>query len=89
MSESDGRGRSWQSGETHEVLNQSPLFEDIGLYATDRALMEAVERVAFHPAYHELMALSFREGLPRAGTIWQPAALRRRGCRWRAGRGST
>lgn len=115
MSESNSTDRSWQSGETHEVLNQSPLFEDIGLYATDRALMEAVERegaaahagdlrrlgevagaahvlglgrtaneclpvlkrydekgkrldrIAFHPAYHELMALSFREGLHAAG----------------------
>jgi putative acyl-CoA dehydrogenase len=29
---------------THEVLNQSPPFEDINLYSTDRALMEAVTR---------------------------------------------
>ena len=29
---------------THEVLNQSPPFEDINLYATDRALIEAVNR---------------------------------------------
>ncbi|MFZ1104600.1 MAG: isovaleryl-CoA dehydrogenase [Hyphomicrobiaceae bacterium] len=29
---------------THEVLNQSPPFEDINLYATDRALAEAVNR---------------------------------------------
>jgi putative acyl-CoA dehydrogenase len=28
----------------HEVLNQSPPFEDINLYTTDRALMEAVNR---------------------------------------------
>jgi putative acyl-CoA dehydrogenase len=29
---------------THEVLNQSPPFEDINLFSTDRALMEAVSR---------------------------------------------
>jgi putative acyl-CoA dehydrogenase len=29
---------------THEVLNQSPPFEDINLYSTDRALVEAVNR---------------------------------------------
>lgn len=97
--------------ETHDVLNQSPLFENINLFATDRPLQKAVERegagnasdalnrfggelgraelfelgrqanehlpklkrfdqkgrrldlVEFHPAYHALMARSFREGL--------------------------
>ena len=29
---------------THEVLNQSPPFEDVNLYTSDRALMEAVNR---------------------------------------------
>jgi len=29
---------------THEVLNQSPSFEDINLFSTDRALTEAVSR---------------------------------------------
>src|SRR5262245_2708778 len=29
---------------THEVLNQSPPFEDVNLYTSDRALMEAVSR---------------------------------------------
>jgi putative acyl-CoA dehydrogenase len=29
---------------THEVLNQSPPFEDVNLFTTDRALMEAVSR---------------------------------------------
>src|SRR5262245_15576353 len=29
---------------THEVLNQSPPFEDFNLFSTDRALMEAVTR---------------------------------------------
>src|SRR5262245_1440408 len=96
---------------THEVLNQSPPFEDVNLFATDRALMEAVNRegggaavqrlaafgkvcgsaaafergrlanenpprlepfdskgrrldvVEFHPAYHECMEISVKEGL--------------------------
>jgi putative acyl-CoA dehydrogenase len=30
--------------DTHEVLNQSPPFEDVNLFSTDRALMEAVSR---------------------------------------------
>jgi putative acyl-CoA dehydrogenase len=30
--------------ETHEVLNQSPPFEDINLFTSDRALVEAVSR---------------------------------------------
>src|SRR5262245_28545658 len=29
---------------THEVLNQSPPFEDINLFSSDRALVEAVSR---------------------------------------------
>src|SRR5262245_52579473 len=29
---------------THEVLNQSPPFEDVNLFSTDRALTEAVSR---------------------------------------------
>ena len=29
---------------THEVLNQPPPFEDVNLYATDAALIDAVER---------------------------------------------
>jgi len=97
--------------ETHEVVNQSPPFENVNLFAADMALAEAVaregadwagdalhllgeaagsaetialgrlanenppklrrydqkghrlDRVDFHPAYHELLALSFREGL--------------------------
>jgi putative acyl-CoA dehydrogenase len=96
---------------THEVLNQSPAFEDVNLFTTDKALMEAVAReggghaakrlaafgaqcgsaeafnrgrlanehpprlkpfdtkgrrldvVEFHPAYHECMELSIKEGL--------------------------
>ena len=96
---------------THEVFNQSPPFEDVNLFTTDKALMEAVAReggghaakrlaefgaqcgsaeafnrgrlanehpprlkpfdakgrrldvVEFHPAYHECMELSIKEGL--------------------------
>ncbi len=103
---------------THEVLNQSPVFEGVNLFATDTALRESVARegagwasesltalgaetgsahilelgrlanentpklrqfnqkgfpldkVEFHPAYHELMALSFREGLH--SSTWEP-----------------
>jgi len=29
---------------THDVFNQSPPFEDVNLFSTDRALMEAVQR---------------------------------------------
>jgi putative acyl-CoA dehydrogenase len=29
---------------THEVLNQSPLFENVNLFTSDRALMESVKR---------------------------------------------
>jgi putative acyl-CoA dehydrogenase len=104
--------------ETHEVFNQSPPFEDVNLFTSDAALMEAVARegadwardglirlgreagsahvlelgrlaneyapklrrfdqkgfpldkVEFHPAYHEMMALSFREGLHVS--TWEP-----------------
>jgi putative acyl-CoA dehydrogenase len=96
---------------THEVFNQSPPLENINLFSTDRALMEAVQRegaghtakrltafgqicgsadalqhgrlanefpprlkafdakgrrldvVEFHPAYHECLEISVKEGL--------------------------
>jgi putative acyl-CoA dehydrogenase len=96
---------------THEVFNQSPPFEAVNLFTSDRALSEAVNReggghaakhlaafgaicgsaeafqrgrmaneypprlksfdskgrrldtVEFHPAYHECMSLSIKEGL--------------------------
>jgi putative acyl-CoA dehydrogenase len=96
---------------THEVFNQSPPFEDVNLFTTDPALVEAVSReggghaarrlsafgavcgsaeafqrarlandnpprlrpfdgkgrrldiVEFHPAYHECMEISVKEGL--------------------------
>ena len=96
---------------THEVLNQSPPFEDVNLFTADRALVESVNReggstpqansrllassavrprpssvavlltniprelkafdargyrldlIEYHPAYHECMAISIKEGL--------------------------
>ncbi len=120
-------------GYNQDVLNQSPIFEDINLFATDRPLREAlaregggsahddmvafgrtagsahvlelgrlanenppklklidqkgrrVDKVEFHPAYHELMAISFAGGLHSgawdevvAGKTPQPGALVRR-----------
>ena len=103
--------------DTHEVFNQSPAYEDVNLFASDRPLQEAVtafgggaehealsvhgqrsgsaemfergrlansytpvlrtfdakglrrDTVEFHPAYHALMAESFREGLH--ASTWQ------------------
>jgi putative acyl-CoA dehydrogenase len=120
-----------------DAYNQSPIFEDVNLYATDRVLREAVARegaaaadeemhgfgalagsarvmelgrlanenppkpklidqkgrrldkVEFHPAYHELMALSFRHGLHSgpweavaAGRPPAPGALVRRAAQY-------
>jgi putative acyl-CoA dehydrogenase len=115
--DSDDKSAPVMAASTHEVFNQSPLFEDVNLFTSDRALVEAVSRggaewavdglarlgaeagsahvlelgrlanentpklrrfdqkgfpldkVEFHPAYHELMALSFREGLH--STTWE------------------
>jgi putative acyl-CoA dehydrogenase len=41
---------------THEVLNQSPPFEDVNLYTSDRALMEAVNREGGGAATRRLTA---------------------------------
>lgn len=41
---------------THEVLNQSPPFEDVNLFTTDRALMEAVNREGGGSAVNRLTA---------------------------------
>jgi putative acyl-CoA dehydrogenase len=41
---------------THEVLNQSPPFEDINLFTTDRALVEAVNREGGGSAVERLTA---------------------------------
>jgi len=107
----------------NDPLNQSPIFEDVNLYTTDRPLQEATQRegagwareemtafggeagsarlfdlgrlanenppalklidqkgrrldtVAFHPAYHELMAFSFAHGLHSGA--WDDAAAGR------------
>jgi putative acyl-CoA dehydrogenase len=120
-----------------DLLNQSPIFEDIDLFATDRALREAITRegadwaaaemgafgrlagsahvlelgrlandnppkltaidqkgrridkVSFHPAYHELMSISFAGGLVSgaweeiaAGKPPRPGALVKRAAQY-------
>ncbi len=42
--------------DTHEVLNQSPPFEDVNLFTSDRALMEAVNREGGGAAVRRLTA---------------------------------
>ncbi|HXF55021.1 MAG TPA: isovaleryl-CoA dehydrogenase [Hyphomicrobiaceae bacterium] len=42
---------------THEVLNQSPPFEDVNLFLTDRALQDAVKREGGSSALERLAAL--------------------------------
>ena len=111
MQNSDSQLLSIALGTADESVNQSPIFQDVNLFAADSALVEAVERegaawslpeldeigriagsarrldlgrlanenppklraidqkgrridrVEFHPAYHELMRLSMRHGL--------------------------
>jgi putative acyl-CoA dehydrogenase len=41
---------------THEVLNQSPIFENVNLFTSDRALMEAVNREGGGAAVKRLTA---------------------------------
>jgi putative acyl-CoA dehydrogenase len=41
---------------THDVTNQSPPFENVNLFTTDRALMEAVSREGGAPAVNRLTA---------------------------------
>ena len=58
---------------THEVLNQSPPFEDIDLYAVDRPLVEAVAANGSASAQSELCEF---------GKHWGSAAMAERaGCR--------
>src|SRR3990170_4455458 len=52
--------------ETHEVLNQSPPYVDVNLYACDRPLIEAV---AAHGAGQEAAQLS------EFGESWGAAAM--------------
>jgi putative acyl-CoA dehydrogenase len=111
-----------QRFETHDIFNQSPLFENVDLYAGDRALQDAVaangaageaaalsafgrrwgsaamfeaarlanentprlrtfdtkgfrrDVVEFHPAYHQLMAESVRDGMH--ASTWSPDGSR-------------
>lgn len=55
---------------THEVLNQSPPFEDINLFTLDRPLVEAVRAAAGDDAQDELAAF---------GGHWGSAAMAERG----------
>jgi len=48
--------------ETHEVFNQSPVFENINLFTSDSALMEAVDREGADWAKGGLSALGGRAG---------------------------
>ena len=41
---------------THEVFNQSPPFQDVNLFTSDAALMEAVKREGAMPAVAGLSA---------------------------------
>jgi putative acyl-CoA dehydrogenase len=55
---------------THEVLNQSPPFEDVNLFAVDRPLVEAVKANGGTAAEHELSDF---------GKQWGSAAMAERG----------
>jgi putative acyl-CoA dehydrogenase len=55
---------------THEVLNQSPPFEDVDLFAIDRPLSEAVAAYGGASAQHELSEF---------GAHWGSAAMAARG----------
>src|ERR1700691_3439338 len=55
---------------THEVLNQSPPFRDINLFAIDKPLMEAVVANGGSPAQQELSEF---------GQHWGSAAMAERG----------
>ncbi|HMK78469.1 MAG TPA: acyl-CoA dehydrogenase family protein [Xanthobacteraceae bacterium] len=111
-----------QRFDTHDIFNQSPPFENVDLFATDRALQDAVatngagaeaaalsefgrrwgsaamfdaarlanentpklktfdtkgfrrDVVEFHPAYHQLMAESMRDGMH--ASTWNPDGTR-------------
>src|SRR5450756_1014874 len=55
---------------THEVLNQSPPFEDVDLFAVDRPLAEAVAANG---------GASANEELSEFGQHWGSAAMAERG----------
>ena len=52
--------------ETHEVLNQSPPFENVNLYTSDAALMDAVKREGAASAATRLKDLGARAGSAEA-----------------------
>jgi putative acyl-CoA dehydrogenase len=58
------------SSATHEVLNQSPPFEDVDLFALDRPLVDAVAMNDGASAYAELSEF---------GRHWGSAAMAARG----------
>jgi putative acyl-CoA dehydrogenase len=58
------------SSATHEVLNQSPPFEDVDLFALDRPLVEAVAMNDGGSAHAELVEF---------GRHWGSAAMAARG----------
>lgn len=47
---------------THEVTNQPPLFEDVNLYASDRSLVETIDREGGGSAAKRLNALGLITG---------------------------
>jgi len=55
--------------ETHDVLNQSPVFEDINLFETDLALQDAVRREGGGWAEDELRAFGAATGSARGFEI--------------------
>src|SRR3954468_13500281 len=55
-----------KSFETHDIFNQSPAFEDVDLFATDRALQDAVEANG---------AGAEAEELSDFGRLWGTAAM--------------
>jgi putative acyl-CoA dehydrogenase len=68
-----GRDRSRDlimTSSTHEVLNQSPPFEDVDLFASDRPLVEAVAMNEGGSAHAELSEF---------GRLWGSAAMAARG----------
>ncbi len=51
---------------THEVFNQPPPFEDVNLFASDAALIDAVEREGGGQAVKALQAFGKRAGSAKA-----------------------
>ena len=79
---------------THEVFNQSPPFEDVNLFTTDRALMEAVSREGGGHAAKRLTAFgavcgsaeAFQRGAARQREPAPAQAVRQQGAPARRGR---